>query len=486
MKSAIGHLLLLLAGTAATPALAAPLPDGERIAIMADVDAGTPAMAKAALQIWDYAESGFQETKSSALLQKELTAAGFKVEAGVAGMPTAFVASFRNGAGPVIGLLAEFDALPGLSQSADPVRTARAGHDNGHACGHNLLGAASVASAIAIKRWMIAHDIKGELRVYGAPAEEGGSGKVFLVRAGLTKDVSAMLHWHPFTHNSAFQGRTLAVVEGKFRFHGVSAHAAASPERGRSALDAVEAMNMMVNQMREHVPQESRIHYVITDGGKAPNVVPETAEVFYYIRHPDQKMVGELLDRVVKAAEGAAMGTGTTVEFNQVGGTFDLLPNDTLGRLMYENLKRVPLPAYTPAEQAFIARIQTSFPPGTKMAGEGVQPYASGQILSGSTDVGDVSYTTPTAGVLTTTWAPGTPGHSWQAVAASGSTIGVKGAVTAAKTLALTVAQLFVSPDTLVAAKAELDKRRGPDFEYRSLMRNAGPDLDYRKNKAAD
>lgn len=471
--------LALLALGISAPALAGSLEEGDRIAIMADIDRGADMLARNALQIWNYAEVGFQESKSSALLQQQLKSAGFKVEAGVAGMPTAFIASFRTGDGPVIGMLAEYDALPGLPQAAEPVRKPIEGIA-GHGCGHNLFGAASVAAAIATKDWMIAHKIKGELRLYGAPAEEGGSGKVFIVRAGLTKDVSAMIHWHAADSNSASQDSALANISGKFRFHGIAAHAAAAPERGRSALDGVEALDMMVNMMREHVPQETRIHYVITDGGKAPNVVPDTAEVYYYVRHPNQQVVAEIMDRVKKAAEGAAMGTGTTVEFNQVGGTFDLLPNDVLGHVMYDNLKQVVLPAYTTQEQAFISRIQSSFPKGTRMGDGSIEAYRSGGLTPASTDVGDVSYTTPTVGMVAATWAPGTPPHSWQAVAASGTSVGTKGAVVAAKAMALTAAQLFQSPDTLVAAKAELDRRRGPDFVYRSLLGDLPPALDYR------
>jgi len=480
MKLRLRTALLTLSALAATPALAEPLADADRAAILAEVDRGAPAMARNALQIWSWAEVGFQETKSSGLLQKDLKAAGFKVTSGVAGMPTAFVASFRTGDGPVIGILAEYDALPGLAQAAEPERHALDGIA-GHACGHNLFGAASVAAAIATKEWMVAHGIKGELRVYGAPAEEGGSGKVFLVRSGLTKDVSAMLHWHAGDGYSAMQGHALANVSAKFRFHGLASHAAAAPERGRSALDGVEAMDNMVNMMREHVPQETRIHYVITDGGKAPNVVPDTAEVYYYVRHPDQQQVADIMERVKKAAEGAALGTGTTMTYDQIGGTFDLLPNDTLGHVMYDNLKQVPLPTYTAQEQAFIDKLAVTLPKGGRKRETGVAPYSSGEIMSASTDVGDVSYTTPTAGLSTGTWVPGTPPHSWQAVAASGTSIGTKGAEVAAKTLALTAAQLFQSPDTLAAAKKELDERRGADFVYHSLLGDKAPSLDYRK-----
>lgn len=486
MKPALSSFALLLASVgsiaATQSAIAGPLADGDRMAILSDIDRGSAKLSQTALQIWNYGELGFQEQKSSALLQKELKDAGFTIKAGVAGMPTAFIASFKSGDGPVIGLLAEFDALPGLSQAAEPVHKEQPGMESGHGCGHNLFGAASVAAAIATKNWMIAHKVKGEVRVYGSPAEEGGSGKVFLVREGLTKDVSAMIHWHPGDANSAAQGATIANISGKFRFTGIAAHAAAAPERGRSALDGVEAMDNMVNMMREHIPQETRIHYIITDGGKAPNVVPASAEVYYYVRHPNQKIVAEVMDRVQKAAQGAALGTGTTVAFEQVGGTFDTLPNDTLGRIMDRNLRQVTLPTYTSSEQDFITKIQASFPKdGHRGDLAAVEPYSVGNVVPASSDVGDVSYTTPTVGMSAATWAPGTAAHSWQAVAASGTSIGVKGATTAAKAMALTAAELMQSPDEIAAAKAELDRRRGPDFVYHSLLGDKAPALNYRK-----
>ena len=486
MKRMVRSFSLLACCALAAPLHAGPLSDTSNAAIMADIDREAPELAQTALAIWHFGELGFQEQKSSGLLQQELETAGFTVEAGVAGMPTAFIARFRTGEGPVLGLLAEFDALPGLSQAVAPERTPEAGMTSGHGCGHNLFGAASVAAAIAVKNWMIANGIEGELRVYGSPAEEGGSGKVFLVRAGLTRDVSAMLHWHPGDRNSASQGHTLANVSGKFRFQGVAAHAAAAPERGRSALDGVEAMDAMVNMMREHVPQDTRIHYVITDGGKAPNVVPDTAEVYYYIRHPDQRVLADIVERVKKAAEGAALGTGTTVEFNQTGGTFDTLPNDTLGRLMHANLMKVALPTYSAEERTFMERLSATFPQAMRARDQAVAPYSSGEIVPASSDVGDVSYTTPTVGMSAATWAPGTPPHSWQAVAASGHSIGAQGAVVAAKALALTAAELFQSPDVLAAARTELERRRGADFVYRSLLGDLPPALDYRKDGTAD
>jgi aminobenzoyl-glutamate utilization protein B len=278
-----------------------------------------------AQKIWNYAEMGYQEEKSVELLQKTLSDEGFTITKGVAGMPTAFIAEYGQGK-PVIAILGEYDALPGLSQQAIPEKKS-ADKKAGHACGHHLFGTASTAAAIAVKNWMKTNNTKGTIRFYGSPAEEGGSGKVYLVREGLFNDVDAVLHWHPNSLNAASAGASLANKSAKFRFYGVSAHAAGAPEKGRSALDGVEAMNMMVNMMREHIPQEARIHYVITSGGKAPNVVPDFAEVYYYARHNNRNTVINIFDRIVKAAEGAALGTETKMDYEMIGGTHELLPN---------------------------------------------------------------------------------------------------------------------------------------------------------------
>ena len=263
-----------------------------------------------ALQIWNNAELGYKEVKSSAVLQETLRKEGFTVEAGVADIPTAFVATYGSGQ-PVIGILAEFDALPGLAQQAVPEKKGIAGQAGGHGCGHHLFGAASVAAGVSIKKLIEEKKLSGTIKVYGCPAEEGGSGKVYMVRAGLFNNVDVAIHWHPGDGNGVTMTSALANSSAKFRFYGLSAHAAGAPERGRSSLDAVESMNYMVNLMREHVPQETRIHYVITSGGKAPNVVPDYAEVYYYVRHPKRDQVKQIFERVVTAAKAAAMGTET-------------------------------------------------------------------------------------------------------------------------------------------------------------------------------
>jgi aminobenzoyl-glutamate utilization protein B len=436
---------------------------------------------KIAQNIWEYAEMGYQEEQSSGLLQKTLQDAGFTIEKGVAGIPTAFIAEYGSGS-PVIAIMGEYDALPGLSQKAVAEKES-AGSAAGHACGHHLFGTASTAAAISTKEWLEANNSKGTIRFYGTPAEEGGSGKVYMVREGLFNDVDIALHWHPGAQNAASAGAALANKSAKFRFHGVSAHAAASPEMGRSALDGVEAMDMMINMMREHIPQDARIHYVITAGGKAPNVVPDFAEVYYYARHNRRDVVIDIFDRMVKAAEGAALGTGTTMDYEMIGGTHELLPNLTLQKLMHENLSEVGGIEYTPEEKEFADKIAISL--GKEKAdlatAKNVQPYKTEARAFGSTDVGDVSFTVPTVGFGTATWVPGTPAHSWQAVAAGGTSIGRKGMMVAAKTLTKTAIDLFKDKKLIETAKAEFLEQRGEDFEYIPLLGDRAPALDYRK-----
>lgn len=446
------------------------------------IDTYAPRLGEVAWQIWGFAELGYLEKQTSHLLQQELESVGFEVQADVAGMPTAFVATAGRGSGPVIAILAEMDALPGVSQAAGPQLQPIDGQTAGHACGHNLFGAGSVAAARAIKQWLDETGRAGEVRVYGAPAEEGGSGKVFMVKAGLFDDVDVVLHWHPASGNGAGQSTSLANISGKFRFHGIAAHAAASPERGRSALDGVEAMNDMTNMMREHVPQDTRIHYVITDGGRAPNVVPAQAEVYYYVRHPDPLVVRDVMARIHRAAQGAALGTDTRVEYEPIGGTYNLLPNDVLGRVMDANLRHVGGVRYSAADVAFAEALRESFqdPPPLSRAME-IAPYTVDQVMHVSTDVGDVSWAVPTVGLGTATWVPGTAAHTWQAVAASGHAIGYQGATLAAKVMTLTATQLFSDPALIDSARAEFEDRRGADFEYRSLLDRDDPPLDYRR-----
>jgi aminobenzoyl-glutamate utilization protein B len=448
--------------------------------VLAALDAKAPIYAGIARQIWGFAEVGYQETKSSALLQEQLRAAGFAVEAGVAEIPTAFVATWGTGK-PVIAIIGEFDALPGLSQDAVPARKILVDGGPGHGCGHHLFGTAATAAAIAVKDWMTATGGKGTIKFFGTPAEEGGGGKIYMIRAGLFKDVDAAVTWHPGDVNQVSRATTLANFSAKFRFHGLSAHAAAAPEQGRSALDGVEAMDDMVNMLREHVPQETRIHYIITAGGKAPNVVPDYAEAYYYARHSDMRILDGIWERIVNAGKGAALGTGTTVEIQMVNAVYNVLPNDHLADVMQTALDRVGGFSYTSEEEQFAVGIRKTLtgmvpPPGTEQK---VLPPEVG-VSSGSTDVGDVSWVVPTVQMSAATWVPGTPAHSWQAVAAGGMSIGAKGMMVAAKTMALTTMDLFGDPSHLVKAREEFARRVG-DFKYTPKVGDMKPPLDYRK-----
>ena len=455
--------------------------DGLKTLAMADLQAKYDDYKKIALQIWEYAEVGYKEVKSSALHQKTLQDNGFTVQANVADIPTAFVATYGSGK-PVIGILAEFDALPGLSQEAVPEKKPIDGKNAGHGCGHHLFGTASVAAGIEIKKLMEEKKISGTVKVYGCPAEEGGSGKVYMVRAGLFNDVDVVIHWHPGSDNSVTMTSALANKSAKFRFHGLSAHAAAAPDKGRSALDGVESLDYMVNMMREHIPQETRIHYVITNGGKAPNVVPDFAEVYYYVRHPKREDVVSIFDRVVKAAEGAALGTGTTMDYEVIGGTHDLLLNGTLADVMQKDLEKVGGINYTAQEIEFAKKIQSSFTykvPAIETAAIVKPIKAEEDAGGGSTDVGDVSYAVPTVGMRAATWVPGTPAHSWQATACGGTEIGTKGMMVAAKTMALTAIDLYTTPALIEKAKAEFAKDKG-DYQYKALLGDRKPALNYR------
>jgi aminobenzoyl-glutamate utilization protein B len=436
--------------------------------------------AAIARSLWEFAEVGYQETRSSELLQQTLAAEGFEIEAGVAGIPTAFVATYGSGS-PVIGILAEFDALPGINQDDAPSRSPIPGKAAGHACGHNLFGAGSTMAAIAIRHWLDEHGGEGTIKLFGTPAEEGGSGKVYMVRDGLFDDVDIALHWHASDRNSAEARTTLANRSAKFRFTGVSAHAAGAPHNARSALDGVEAMNLMANMMREHVPQQTRIHYVITAGGLAPNVVPDFAEVFYYLRHPEAKVVKELWARLEQVALGAAQGTGTQVEWEIIHGNHPLFINETLAKMMDAKLRELGGITYTPAENAWAEEIYRSLNNPTLEIGSQaeIQPYTT-TLGYGSTDVGDVSIAVPTAGLRIATWVPGTSSHSWQSTAASGTTIGYKGAQLAAKALALSAIELYENEELVAEARREFDDRRGDGFVYEALLGDRPPPLDYR------
>ncbi|MDW3646987.1 MAG: amidohydrolase [Bacteroidia bacterium] len=481
MKQSIYYLLFLSLFFGSLQAQLSP----EKSAMITDLEKNQSKYVSVAEKIWSHAELGFLEDESSALLQKTLKKAGFSIKADVAGMPTAFIAEYGSGK-PIIAMLAEYDALPDMSQKAVPMKVKSPNGSAGHACGHHLFGAGSIAAAITVKNWLKETKTPGTIRLYGTPAEEGGGGKVFMVRSGLFDDVDAVLSWHPGNENSADAGSSLAAISARFRFKGVAAHAAGAPWMGRSALDGVEAMNYMVNMMREHVKPESRIHYAILNGAKAANIVPAEAEASYIIRHPDMREVRQLFARVVKASEAAAMGTETEVSHEIIIGYFNKLPNQVLGEAMHKNLQLVGGVSYDAKEKDFAAKLMDTYDSRDLMpeSAEKVKEFEVIEIgRGGSTDVGDISWVRPTTGMRAATWAPGTSAHSWQAVAAGGMSIGHKGMMVAAKTLSLTAFDLFNNPELLEKANEELLRRRGADFKYESLLGDREPPLDYRKGQ---
>jgi len=434
-----------------------------------------------ARKIWAYAEPGYLEKESSALLAGALEADGFRVKRGVAGIPTALVAEVGTGK-PVIAILGEYDALPELSQEAEPFRKPRPGGNGyGQACGHHLFGVASATAAMALNDLIKAGQLKGTVRFYGCPAEEGGAAKAFMVREGLFNDVDAALHWHPGSRNAAGDASCLSRIAVKFRFHGKAAHAAGSPEKGRSALDALLLTIHAVEMLREHTPDGTRLHHTITAGGGAANVVPEFTEGFFYVRHPKSEVVAQLWPRLRKCAEAGALATETRLEVVPLGGTLEILPNDTLARVTSANLKTLNDLFYDAGEEAFAARLRETFgekaPPTESIREVNDQ---SGKVTNGSTDVGDVSWVVPTTGFYAATWVPGTPGHSWQAVACGGTSIAKKGMGLAARTLAATAVDLMTNPQLIEAAKGE-QARRKDGKPYTALMeKDQKPPLDYR------
>ena len=452
------------------------------------VDAKKEAFLHAGDLVWEYAEIGFKEFQSAKALTDVLKAEGFAVEEGVAGIPTAFVASWGEGK-PIIGLLGEYDALPALKHAAgDPAESSEIVSENGHGCGHNLLGAGALGAAVAVKDYMQAHGLKGTIRYYGCPGEEFGSGKMFMARAGLFDDLDAAFTWHGGAYNAITADHSLANLCAYFKFKGRTSHAAGSPHLGRSALDACELMNVGCNYLREHILPDERIHYAYTDvGGSAPNVVQDHACVFYYVRSPRLYQVLDLYERVKDVARGAALMTGTQLEIVLNDGLCDYVPNDTLSKLLYESFCEVGGPKFSEEEKALAAEFAKTFDPaavadkartlaahfGPEVAEkykdqilvEDIFPYhASDMISSGSTDVGDVSYCAPTAQMNVSTWALCTTGHTWQVTAQSGSDIGRTGTVKAAEVLALASIKAMQNPELLEKAKEEWKKTTGGKY----------------------
>jgi aminobenzoyl-glutamate utilization protein B len=457
--------------------------DARHTKIIGLVDAQATHFGDLSRQIWEVPEPGYKETKSAALLADELRHAGFRVRENVAGIPTAFIA--ESGAGkPVIGIMGEYDALPGLSQEVLAEKKERVAGGYGHGCGHNLLGAASALAAITTKQMLEDERLPGTIRFYGTPAEEGGGGKAFMAREGVFDDADVVLHWHPSDRNVATLSSTLAVMSAKFTFQGRAAHAAAAPEKGRSALDAAILMAHAVDMLREHVPQESRLHYIFTRAGDAPNIVPAGAQVFLYARHPRMRVLDGIWARVVKCAEAGALATETTMTVEFVHSDYDTLPNDVLSKLLDSHLREVGGVKYSAEEQAFAEAIRKTVPlEGTLPLGsqEGVRPPDE-TFGIGSTDAGDVSWIVPTGWFLAATQVPGVPNHSWQVTACTGGSIGRKGMIVAAKTLSLAAYDLLTTPSLVAEARQNFEKRRGGE-PYRSrLPADMKPPLNYRES----
>jgi aminobenzoyl-glutamate utilization protein B len=435
------------------------------------IDRNEEAVMEVNQKIWSYAETGLQEVRSSKELIDFLKANGFTVEEGVAGMPTAFVASYGSGR-PFIGILAEYDALPGLSQDKVSERKERPGIDAGHGCGHSIFGTASTAAAIAVKQAMAAGGVPGTIKLYGTPAEETGIGKTYMLRDGYFKDDDVILTWHASPVTTAGYGYSKANVSVKFRFKGLAAHASVSPELGRSALDAVELMDVGVNYMREHVREDTRIHYVITNGGGQPNVVPPAAEVWYYIRADKHRDVEDHFKWINEIAKAAAAMSRTELSPVQVDADMhEVLPNRALSELLLENLELVGPPRFTEEEKEFARMTQADLPrKPDKALSEDIEPLPAEPSQGvASTDVGDISWFVPVGQLTVATYTYGAPGHSWQIVACTGTSIGEKGMLVAAKTLAATAIDLYASPDRVARAKADFEAIRKP-LQYTTLI----------------
>lgn len=428
-------------------------------------------------KVWEYAELGLMEFKSSELLAKTLEEYGFTVERGIADMPTAFVATYGSGS-PIIAINGEYDALPGLSQKAVAHQEPLEEGAPGHGCGHNIHGVSGLAGAIGAKMAMEKSNIGGTIKFFGCPAEETFSGKVFMVRDGYFDDVDAAISHHAGGVNTAGIGSSLAVKSAKFHFYGVTSHAAFTPEHGRSALDALELMNVGVNYMREHVLQEARIHYVIEKGGMQPNIVPDYARSWYYIRAPEMSQVDDMITWILDIAKGADLMARTTHEAHVVEGCSNVIPSKSLSEIVIGNMRKIGVPKYSKEEMDFLKEMNKSITKEAKiellrmikrpnweefvdvLIDETIpDPWDEGIVWAGSTDVGDVSWVTPTMEFTTATGLLGDPGHSWQTVAVCGMSIGHKAMLFAGKTIAGSVLDLLTKPELVQGVKDEFKKR---------------------------
>lgn len=427
------------------------------------------------LELWNNPETSENERESANLFRTKLKSYGFVIEE-IEGLENAFIAEYGSGS-PVIAVLGEYDALPGLSQAVDTKFNPLKPNGPGHGCGHNLLGGAALGSVLAIKRYIEESGKGGTIRFYGCPEEETLAGKVKMIKKGAFEGCDLALSWHPMSANAAIEKAFLANNSIKFRFHGISAHAAASPESGRSALDAVELMNVGANYLREHIIDRARVHYTITNTGGAPNIIPKEAESWYYVRAPYRKDVEEITERLFKIAKGAAMMTETTVDYEIISGCYEMLPNTVLFDLTYKNMVEIGTPTYTDEEMVFAKTIQETIDP--KMVENEIRKYMTVEgnqqlfmhqeiiekekvnlvEVSGSSDSGDVSWIMPMNLFLTACWPLGVANHSWQATSLAGSTIGIKGMDYAAKVFAGIMYDLLNDSNLVEDAKKEFSKR---------------------------
>ena len=462
--------------------------NGQKQAALAAIEEKKQLVAGVADQIWEYAELSLQEVQSAALYVRVLRQEGFAVEEGICGIPTAFSASFGTGR-PVIGILAEYDALSGLSQQGGcPVRRELTPGGTGHGCGHHLLGAGALAAALGVKHYLQQTGHPGTVVLYGCPGEEGGAAKAFMAREKLWYGLDAALTWHPDDCNEVATGSSNACIQVQYTFHGVAAHAAGDPEKGRSALDAVSLMNLGVQFLREHMEPQARIHYAVTDtGGCSPNVVQARASVLYMVRSDRVKKALELQARVDKIAEGAALMTETSCRRKFIDGLAETIPNHALEALLYRNFSEVGVPVYTGEEQAFAAALAATYGAEGYLPGVGRQdagyaaavkamkpagamndvllPLYQGEAFSpGSTDVGDVSWQCPTAQLHVAAWPNGCPGHSWQNVSCGKTSIGHKAALCAGKVLCAAAVDLLEQPELLQAAHREHEERTADGY----------------------
>jgi aminobenzoyl-glutamate utilization protein B len=448
-----------------------------KLAVIQSVDKHQSELINLSDQVWAFAETALRETRSSKVLADYAEAQGFKVKRGVAGMPTAFIAEYGSGK-PIIGIMGEYDALPGISQKSQPTKEALQAGAPGHGCGHNLFGAGSLGAAVAVKELMQAGKLKGTVRFYGTPAEESVGGKIYMVREGLFADVDVCLDWHPDTEVAASTQSSQAIVDFIVEFKGKASHAAADPWNGRSAVDGLEAFTDGVNMLREHVRPSVRMHYAIVSGGDVPNVVPEYAKIWMWVRDSKREGVETVFARVKEIAKGAAMIAGVESKVTVQSGDYEILVNRKGAEALQKNLEYLGPITYTPEEIAFAKKIQ-EVQGGEQVGLDGsIQPLKPTQETptGGSTDVGDVSWTVPEITLVATTAPANTAWHGWSVVACGGMSIGHKGMILAAKSLSMTMVDLFENEQLRKEVRAEFEQRKGTHV-YKAYIPDGPPPI---------